>query len=140
MEDINLLLSYIETEVIDGKKSFMGSGVIVNGENILNLVKRIRVSLNAMDGTDIMNEANDKAQRIIANAEQRKEQILDESIVIMEAKAFADKTVSDAMNMKGQIEESTRKNLIAMLNKVKNSLGSAVQGVEQTIADISIDD
>ena len=52
MEDINLLLSYIETEVIEGKRTIMGNGIIVNGENVLNLVKRIRISLNELDGRD----------------------------------------------------------------------------------------
>ena len=42
-EDVKLLLSYIETEVKEGKKPIIGNGVIVNGANILNLINRIRL-------------------------------------------------------------------------------------------------
>ncbi len=137
MEDINLLLSFIETEVLDGKKTFMGNGVVVNGENILNLIKRIRISLNAMDGTDLIGEANERAQKIIALAEQRKEQILDESIVMSEAKAFADRTISDALARRNQIEETMKRNIVTMLNQVKKSLVGAENGVDEAIAKIT---
>ena len=71
MEDISLLLSYIETEVEGGKKAFMGGGVVVNGEAILLLVKRIRQQLAAINGQKILAEAEAQAKQILAEAEQR---------------------------------------------------------------------
>lgn len=140
MEDINLLLSYIETEVLDGKKSFIGSGVVINGDNVLSLVKRIRSSLNELDGSNVYAEANDRAQKIIAAAEQRKEQILDESIIIAEARAIADKTVKDAMARREQIESLTRNNVVKNLNQLKRNLNGISNEVDAAIAYYSGED
>lgn len=137
MEDMNLLLSYIETEVLDGKKTFMGNGVIVNGDNILNLVKRVRLSLNAMDGTNIIEEANERARNIIALAEQRKEQLLDESIVMREAKAFAEKSKNETIAQCNQIEETTRRNIVTILSQVNKNLETAMQWVGDSITHIT---
>ena len=133
MEDINLLLSYIETEVIEGKRTIMGNGIIVNGENVLNLVKRIRISLNELDGSNVLAEANDKAQKIVATAEQRKEQILDESIIIAEAKAIAEKTVREAVVKREQIETITAQNVIRNLNQLQNMLKGVSTEVDSSI-------
>lgn len=133
MEDINLLLSYIETEVIEGKRTIMGNGIIVNGENVLNLVKRIRISLNELDGSNVLAEANDKAQKIVATAEQRKEQILDETIIIAEAKAIAEKTVRDAAVKREQIEIITAQNVIRNLNQLQNMLKGVSTEVDSSI-------
>ena len=64
-EDIKLLLSYIETEVKEGKKPIIGNGVIVNGNAILNLIERIRVALLVATGEEKIIEATQKAQEII---------------------------------------------------------------------------
>ena len=133
MEDINLLLSYIETEVIEGKRTIMGNGIIVNGENVLNLVKRIRISLNELDGSNGLAEANDKAQKIVATAEQRKEQSLDERIIIAEAKAIAEKTVRDAAVKREQIETITAQNVIRNLNQLQNMLKGVSTEVDSSI-------
>ncbi len=133
MEDINLLLSYIETEVLEGKKTFMGNGIIINGENVLNLVKRIRISLNELDGSNVLAEANDRAQKIVATAEQRKEQILDESIIIAEARAMADKTVREAAAKSGQIETHIAQNVIKNLNQLQNMLKGISTEVDSSI-------
>lgn len=137
MEDMNLLLSYIETEVLDGKKTFMGNGVIVNGDNILNLVKRVRLSLNAMDGTNIIEEANERARNIIALAEQRREQLLDESIVMREAKVFAEKSKNETIAQCNQIEETMRRNIVTMLSQVNKNLETAMQWVGDSITNIT---
>lgn len=133
MEDINLLLSYIETEVLGGKRTIMGNGIIVNGENVLNLVKRIRISLNELDGSNVLAEANDRAQKIVATAEQRKEQILDESIIIAEARAIADKTVREAAAQREQIETLTAQNVIRNLNRLQSMLNGVSTEVDSSI-------
>ena len=133
MEDINLLLSYIETEVLEGKRTIIGNGIIVNGENVLNLVKRIRISLNELDGSNVLAEANDRAQKIVATAEQRKEQILDESIIIAEAKAIADKTVREAAAKREQIENLTAQNVIRNLNQLQSMLKGVSTEVDSSI-------
>ena len=103
MEDINLLLSYIETEVIEGKRTIMGNGIIVNGENVLNLVKRIRISLNELDGSNVLAEANDKAQKIVDTVKRE------------------------------QIETITAQNVIRNLNQLQNMLKGVSTEVDSSI-------
>lgn len=133
MEDINLLLSYIETEVLKGKKTFMGNGTVINGENVLNLVQRIRISFNELDGSNVLAEATSKAQRIIAEAEQRKEQILDESIILAEAKAMASKINEDAQKRKTNTETITSQNVIKNLDMLQQSLKGISAEIDNSI-------
>lgn len=137
MEDVKLLLSFIETEVINGKKTFMGNGVVVNGDGILSLIKRIRFALNESDGTNLCLEAQERAQEIVNSAEIRKEQILDESTVIKEAKAIADKTVRDAFAYKQEIEDRTQRNVAAMLNSVRKSLVDLTAGIDKAVEELN---
>ena len=125
MEDISLLLSYIETEVEGGKKAFMGGGVVVNGEAILLLVKRIRQQLAAINGQKILAEAEAQAKQILAEAEQRKANILNENIIISEAKVIAEHTVDVALQRKKEVEEQLKNNLLKMLSDVNASLECA---------------
>lgn len=137
MEDINLLLSYVEAEVKDGKKPFMGNGVIVNGENILNLVKRIRISLSNMDGTAILADANEQAQKIISQAESMKAKMLDADINIRDAQVIAEGIINDAFDRKAQVEENMRRNVVNMLNQVKLNLKNAGISIDKTIEQIN---
>lgn len=139
MEDINLLLSYIETEVLDGKKPFMGNGVIVNGENILNLIKRVRIAFNAVTGEDMVEEANERAKKILALAEQRRAQILDENAISLDAKMAAEKIIEDAYKRKAQMEEQTRANVLRMLSNVRGALSEAGNSVDEVILNLRND-
>ena len=125
MEDISLLLSYIETEVEGGKKAFMGGGVVGNGGAILLLVKRIRQQLAAINGQKILAEAEAQAKQILAEAEQRKANILNENIIISEAKVIAEHTVDVALQRKKEVEEQLKNNLLKMLSDVNASLEGA---------------
>ena len=121
-EDIKLLLSYIETEIKEGKKQVIGNGVIVNGEAILNLIKRIRVALPIATGEDKINEATQKANEIIALAEQRKENLIDNDIATKEARVKAERIIQQAMIYKSKMETTVAKNLLEMLNTVKETI------------------
>lgn len=121
-EDIKLLLSYIETEIREGKKQVIGNGVIVNGEAILSLIKRIRVALSEATGEDKVNEATQKANEIIALAEQRKESLIDNDIATKEARVKAERIIQQAMIYKSKMENTVAKNLAEMLNTVKDTI------------------
>ena len=121
-EDIKLLLSYIETEIREGKKQVIGNGVIVNGEAILSLIKRIRVALSEATGEDKVNEATQKANEIIALAEQRKESLIDNDIATKEARVKAERIIQQAMIYKSKMENTVAKNLAEMLNTVKETI------------------
>lgn len=138
MEDVNLLLSYITTEVENGKKAIRG-GVIVDGDNIINLVERIRAAVGSMNGDVLVAEANERAKKIVALAEQRKAQLLDENIVVSEAKAIAEHIVDEAVARRDKIEEQVKKNLANMLLNVRNDLVDAAKSVDESLNRIATD-
>ena len=136
MEDVNLLLSYITTEVENGKKALRG-GVIVDAENILNLVNRIRTAVGSMNGDALVAEANEKAKKIVAMAEQRRAQLLDENIMTSEAKAIAEHIVDEAIARRDKIEEQVKKNLANMLLSVRNDLVDAAKSVDESLGRVT---
>lgn len=133
MEDINLLLTYIETEITEGKKSLLGSGVIVNGETILNLVRRLRESVNAFTGADVISSANLKAQQIVAMAEARRAEILDNDTIIADAYAIAEKIKNDALEQRAKANFEFNNKLYNMLSKVNNNLKVAEEQIENSM-------
>ncbi|HKL73920.1 MAG TPA: hypothetical protein VJ903_03410 [Clostridia bacterium] len=133
MEDINLLLTYIETEITEGKKSLLGSGIIVNGETLLNLVKRLRDAVNSFTGADIIASANLKAQQIVVMAEARREEILDNDTIIADAHAIAEKIQKEALDQRSKANLEFNNKLYNMLSKVNNSLKVAGEQVENSM-------
>ncbi|MGN0768891.1 MAG: hypothetical protein ACI4M8_05995 [Christensenellales bacterium] len=124
-EDINLLLSYIETEINDGKKPLIGGGVIVNGTAILKLIDRIRAALAIATGEDKITQATQKAQEIIEFAEQSKAKLIDEDIATREARAKADRIVQQALVQRSRMERDLAENLSVMLSDIKKTVNDA---------------
>lgn len=133
MEDINLLLTYIETEIAEGKRSLLGGGVIVSGETILNLTSRLREAVKEATGADVVTNANNKAQQIIAMAEARRAQILDNDTVIADARAIAEKIKNDAINQRIKAGQEFNTQLYNLLEKVHTDLSSAAEQVESSM-------
>lgn len=131
-EDINLLLSYIETEVLDGKKSFMGGGTVVNGESILNLVKRVRKALGELDGEALVTKAEQEAAEIMADAKRRSAEMLEQHAIVKQASEAARKIKEDAFRFKMETEEELRATVLHILSAVKRELS----GANKTIDDI----
>ncbi len=130
MEDIELLLSYIETEINDGKKQWIGNGVTVDGESIRNLIERIRKSLPEATGEAVILDAKKKAQEIVDVAEQRRAALIEGSIAMNEAKARAEKIIVNAYQQKTKIEKDMTENLLAILSTLQNNLTEALKWVE----------
>ena len=131
MEDIGLLLSYIETEVKDGRRSVFGGGVIVDGDAILDFVRRIRLSLPQATGAEQVERAKREAQEIIELAEQRKASLIDTSIAMKEAKDRAEKIIVQAAEYKKSTESELEQNVTSVLASVKKYLQEATQWVEE---------
>lgn len=130
MEDIGLLLSYIETEVKEGKKTWIGNGVIVDRDTILKLVERIRIALPQATGEAQIRQAQKEAQEIIHLAEQRKEVMIDASMAMREAKARAEKIIMQAAENKKAIEKELEQNVSVVLTTVGNYLEEASKWVD----------
>lgn len=130
-EDIKLLLSYIETEVKEGKKPIIGNGVIVNGNAILNLIERIRVALLVATGEEKIIEATQKAQEIIEIAEQRKATIIDNDIATKEARVKAERIIQKAMIQKAKIERDLAKNCYDMVTIIRKTVNDARTEIDE---------
>ena len=132
MEDVNLLLSFIVNEVESGKKSLRG-GTVVNGENIINLVNRIRIAVSSMNGEEILREANERAKKIVDLAEQTRAQLLEQSDVLRQAQADAAKIIADAQRRKELTETQLKNNVANMLFSARNSLLSAQKSIDESL-------
>lgn len=133
MEDINLLLSYIETEIIEGKKSLFGNGVVVDGKAILGYLKRIRYAVSLSLGENVLNEAVERAQKIIETAEKRRAEILKDSLIVAEAERRAASVVADAEKRKESVEQKSVEKITEMLTEVKNTLADGVASINAAI-------
>ncbi len=132
-EDINLLLSYIETEVLDGKKSFMGGGTVVNGESILNLVKRVRKALSELDGEALILKAEQEAEEIVADAKRRQAEMLEQNAIVAQAKETARKIKEEAFRVKLETAEELRATTLHILGAVKHELSKANKTIDDII-------
>lgn len=130
MEDIGLLLSYIETEVKEGKKAWIGNGVIVDKDVMLNLIERIRIALPQATGEAQIRQAKKEAQEIIELAEQRKATLIDNSMAMKEAKVRAEKILVQAAESKKNTEAELEQNVSAVLSAVQNYLSEASKWVD----------
>ena len=130
MEDIGLLLSYIETEVKEGKKAWIGNGVIVDKDVMLDLIERIRIALPQATGEAQVRQAKKEAQEIIELAEQRKAALIDNSMAMKEAKVRAEKILVQAAESKKNTEAELEQNVSAVLSAVQNYLAEASKWVD----------
>lgn len=135
-EDIKLLLSYIETEVREGKKQLIGNGVVVNGAAILKLIDRIRVALPMATGEDKIIEATEKAKEIINLAEDRKAGLIDNDIATKEARVKAERIIQQALIQKSKMEHDLAQNLSDMLTAVKDVMEEADRKIAVTNAEV----
>lgn len=133
MEDVNLLLSYIETEIMHGKKSILGNGVIVDGEAILNLVRRVRASVAALNGDDLREEAAEIARNTIAAAEQRRAQLLEERIINAEVKVRAEQKEKDVEASIARKKQEYREYVAELLNNARKILIDTEGDLEDAI-------
>ena len=138
MEDIKLLLTYLETEITDGKKSFLGGGVVVDSDRMMDLTKRIRVAFDEISGNNVLANANKKAQQIVAEASARRQQILDNDTIIADAQAIAEKIKNDSQIVcKNEAKDNYAK-LYNMLEKVNANLISASKNIDNSMQNIDM--
>lgn len=131
MEDINLLLNYIENE-IKSKKLFA-----LDKNAILSYTERIRASLPESLNEKRIREETQKAQNIIALAEKRREQMLAETEVVKEAERRAEEIVQKAYELQTEYATNTMQNLYKMLGDVNEHLRVAKESIETAMNKLS---
>lgn len=133
MEDISLLLNYIENEVRAKKGSIFSS---VDKTAILNYVERIRDCLPEALTDKRIKEETLKAQNIIALAEKRREQILNESEMVVDAQKRADEIINQAYQKQNEYATNTMQNVYKMLSDVNDYLAVAKNSIEKAMKDL----
>lgn len=131
MEDINLLLNYIENE-IKSKKLFA-----LDKNAILSYTERIRAALPESLNEKRIREETQKAQNIIALAEKRKEQLLAETEVVKEAERRAEEIVQKAYETQTEYATNTMQNLYKMLADINEHLRVAKDSIETAMQKLS---
>ena len=132
MEDIRLLLSYIETEIKEGKKAIFSKKVVVDGNSILDFVNRIRASLPEATGEILVERARREAQEIIDLAEKRKATLIDNSVAMKDARERAEKIMMQAAENKFALERELEQNIMSVLSSVRGCLTQTTQWIDDT--------
>ncbi len=130
MEDIGLLLTYLETEINEGRKTLVGNGVIVDKKTVGDLIRRIRISLPYATGEAKVQQAQKDAQEIIKLAEERRAELIDKSMAMTEAKVRAEKIMKNAAENKKNTETELEQNVSAVLAGVQNCLNEATRWLD----------
>ena len=133
MEDINLLLSYIETEILNGKKQVFSNAVAVNGALLLNLVSRIRAELPNVTGAARVEQARRDANEIMENAEMRLEEMFDNDKFIREKKAYAEQIIADAISTQNAVNDATARNAENVIQRAKDGLNDAINRLNDVV-------
>ncbi|MFW5780062.1 MAG: hypothetical protein ACOCWI_01240 [Bacillota bacterium] len=133
MEDINLLLDYIENEV-KGKKPGLFGGIDKNA--IINCAQRIRESLPDVYNKNNIEAQRKKAQQIVEAAEQRRDELINETEVVKEATKQAEKIVKEAYDIQNEYATTTMQNLYKMLSDIHEHLQVAQQSIKKAMQDL----
>ena len=125
MENIDLLLDELQGAVEHAKKSvFSGSDIIINRSYLLELISRIRAGLPEVIAEanyikqqleEMLYDASEKATKLVADAEQRANDLLDQSEIIAKAEAEAKAIVEDASAYKEKMEFDAKIKIDKML-------------------------
>lgn len=131
MEDIEDLLHKIELELSQGKKALMGSGIIVDATTIYGLVDRIRNSLPEIvrearyivkNSARMQQEENEKASRILAQAQSKADSILSEHEIVKIAHKESDAIKKEAIEFRERIMQDIATDIDVMLSGVERKL------------------
>lgn len=114
MDTLEQLLAQLEQLVFNAKKSmFSASDATVNRNEVLDLLARIRAAYPEVmrEAQYIVSDCENQKQkaleygsRLIKEAESRRNQLLDESDILVQAKAEADEIVKKAYDLRNRLE------------------------------------
>lgn len=140
MENIEMLVNELESEILNGRKAaFSNSEIVVNRARVLELISRIRANYPAAlkeasamlkDRERIMGEAEAYANATMDAAEQRAKQLVEESDVLKQARQKADQVLKEAGDNYDNIDYKAREIAYNLLDGVSKTLSDAMTKVE----------
>jgi vacuolar-type H+-ATPase subunit H len=106
MDNIEMLINEIESELLKAKKSaFSSTQVLVDKHLMLDLVSRLRSALPPVirdaarvmrDHDGIIAQANDYAKKTLENAQAEAAKLISESEIVLRAREDAERMLSEA--------------------------------------------
>ncbi len=145
MDDIEDLLYQIEQEVRSGKKALFGSGVTVNGDVIYSLVDAIRSALPGVmrEAKSIVSnserrqqEETARAQRIIAQAQKRADEMLSDHAIIMTAQKEADAIRAQATDFAKRLNQDVTEDISSLLADTEATLADSLAIIRRAQANL----
>ncbi len=145
MDDIEDLLYQIEQEVRSGKKALFGSGVTVNGDVIYSLVDAIRSALPGVmrEAKSIVSnserrqqEETARAQRIIAQAQKRADEMLSDHAIIMTAQKEADAIRAQAADFAKRLNQDVTEDISSLLADTEATLADSLAIIRRAQANL----
>lgn len=123
-ENPMLILTYIETEINEGKKLLGGTKVAVEYKVIMDLISRLRVALKEMSGQNLIEDAKEKAREIVEMATNKKEEMIRDAMNNNEIYERANAILQQTRTEKQKIEQNLADNMFNALELVKNEIES----------------
>ena len=133
--DIDELLTQIEEEVANGKKTIFGGNVTVNGDFVLSLIQKIRENLpdiikeaKYIVSTSEKRRADDtrKGQNILITAQERADELLSEHSIVSGAEQKADAILRQANDYKNRILSDAHGQIFDTISEAERSLIDAL--------------
>lgn len=115
--EILQLLEELETEVTNARRSMIGGGVTVDRKRLLDLVEQLRLAIPAnirqargiVEHTDrLVAEAEQRAQRVLHNADREAEARVSQTAIVREAEERAYQVRMEADALAQRIAETAR--------------------------------
>lgn len=144
MNDFLKILNELETEIRDSRKSVLGNKYIDEGkcmDYILTLkslipqeIKEAQIILSERE--NIINEAEETAQKIVNEAKKQADKMLDESEIIKRAEFEADNIQTNAREYWQRMEYETIHSLIALLTNAENEIVDILGNIRDSKEDL----
>ncbi|MCR4662073.1 MAG: hypothetical protein K5765_08785 [Clostridia bacterium] len=121
-ENPMLLLTYIETEVNEGKKFFSGNKVLVEVATMHNLIDRLKDAIKEMSGQNLIEDAKVRAREIVELANERRNQLLDEALTNQGVYEKANTIIQQTKTEKQKLEQNLADNMYNALDLIQQEI------------------
>jgi len=129
------------TEVLrDARSMPLSSSALVNRQEVLDLVDRLRASLPGeitrarsilRDGQDVLERAGQEAQRVLERARQERERLLSKTEIVQAAAREADRLIAEAESTAKRIRSEAEGYVESKLANFEVVLSKTLQAVER---------
>ncbi len=140
--DIQHLVDRLEDLIDEGRHLFGTRYTMVDEERALNLIDQMRISIpeeiqNAAHVTQqrdrVLAEANEEAARIVQQARQHSEDLIDEHEMVKQAKVRAEYVIEQARIESAKITDEADAYVLAQLNQLEHQYTRSLEEIRNGI-------